>query len=75
MKVTIKQHASIQAMQEWDKMQDVKQMTSAEVEKMLFSGAEPWEHVAMPEYVAQAIVDSDHFDRGLKDWAFMTLTD
>ena len=73
MKVTIKQHASIQAMQEWDKMQDVKQMTSAEVEKMLFSGAEPWEHVAMPEYVAQAIVECDHFTRELTDWAYMTL--
>lgn len=71
--ITIKQHESIQAMQEWDKMQEIKQMTSAEVNGLIFGDAEPWEHVSMPEYVAQAIIECDHFSVDLKEWAWDTI--
>ena len=73
MNITIKQHDSIQSMQEWDKIQQVKQMTCAEVRRLIFKDAEPCEHVGMLDYVAQAIVECDHFTRELTDWAYMTL--
>lgn len=52
---------------------DVMNMTSSEVNKLIFGSAAPNEHVAMPLWIAEQIVQCDHFDHHLMDWAFWTL--
>jgi len=52
---------------------DISNMTSSEVTQLIFGDAQPWEHVAMPEWIAREVINNEHFDRPLKDWAWLTL--
>lgn len=57
-----------------EQMQDIRNMTSKEVYSLIFKDKEPWEHVSMPEWIAEQVLEMDHFERSLKDWAWQTVS-
>lgn len=54
---------------------DVSNMTSTEVEQLIFGDAHPAELVAMPPELAEEIVvHGTHLSRSLRDWAWNTFS-
>jgi len=54
---------------------DVSNMTSTEVERLIFGDAEPYEPVSMPPELAEEIVvHGTHLSRSLRDWAWHTFS-
>jgi len=61
----------------WDRYskEDIKGMTETEVDRVIFSYNlnKPWVPVGMPEYVAQAVLECEHFSWSMRKWAHETL--
>jgi hypothetical protein len=49
------------------------EMTTSEVERLIFQGARVDEPRAMPLAVALEVIDHDHFSTSLRDWAWETI--
>lgn len=58
---------------EQDIRQDISGMTSSEINKIIFQDKEPSEPVSMPLWVAEQVVEMDHLEQSLRDWAWNTL--
>ena len=51
----------------------VAEMTSDEVRRLIFKDAPVNNLVGMPEHIALAVINGEHFDQSLKDWAWNSI--
>jgi hypothetical protein len=58
---------------EQDIRQDISGMTSSEINKIIFQDKEPSEPVSMPLWIAEQVVEMEHLEQSLRDWAWNTL--
>lgn len=51
----------------------IRNLTTSEVNTLIYGNADPDEPVEMPAWIAEQVAMCQHFDSSLLDWAFHTL--
>ena len=49
---------------------DISNLTSSEIYKLIFKGKGTTEFVSIPLWIAEQVIEMDHLESALKDWAW-----
>lgn len=55
--------------------QNIREMTSQEINSLIFNGKKSTEYVSMPMWMAEQILEMGHVEQSLKDWAWLTFAE